>query len=86
MGQCQIMSGEQTERVAVEQRTHNGFGPQTAIVGVGAAEQLVEQEKQGHGALGQVEQLADPRHLGVEAGAARLERILNSQSSAESKR
>ena len=70
LGQRQVVGGDQADRAALDQAAHDGFGADAAVVGIGAVQELVDQEQDGQRAGGQVDDLAQPRDLGVESRLA----------------
>src|SRR5215470_2959452 len=63
--QRQIVCGDDADCAALDQAFDNSFGADKAIVRIGAAQNLVEQEEQRQIALGQFDDLPQPRDLGV---------------------
>ena len=85
LGQRQVVGGHEAEGGQLEQRAEQAARAVAAVVRVRAVEELVEQEQRGAGARGG-DDPAQPQHLGVEAGAARLQRVLDAQGGAGGRR
>ena len=52
-GEREIVRGDQAQGAAVDQRAHDRARADLAVVGIGSAEQLVDQKKNGGAALRQ---------------------------------
>jgi len=68
-GEREVVGGDEAEGTVAQELADDGFGADAAVMRVGAAEDFVEQEKNGFSER-EGEDLAEAEDLGVEAGAA----------------
>ena len=66
LGQREVVSRDQTDRARIDERPHDRFSADAAVVGVGAVQDLIEQKQQRPALARQPDDGADPEDLRVE--------------------
>ena len=77
LGEREVVGSNQAQRAASEQALYKRLRAGTAIIGIGAAEQFVEQEQDRRGLFGEFGNQFQAQNFGVETGNAALQRIQN---------
>ena len=86
LGQRQVVRRHQPDRAGLDERPHDRFGADPAIVRIGAVQNLVEQEQQRNRTARGLDDGADAQNLGVEARVPGLQRVLDPKRRAEGQR
>ena len=82
VGEGEIVGTDEANGAVCEQSADDTFGPDEAVFGVCALQELVEQEEDRRMVFGEVADVAEAGDLGVEAGAALLERVVDEDAGA----
>ena len=82
VGEREIVRADEADGAAGEQGPHDAFGTDEAVFGVCALQEFVQKEEDGRIFFGEVADLAETGDLGVEAGAAFLERVVDENACA----
>src|SRR5690606_38404597 len=83
IGQTEVVSRNQADLASIQERAQQALGADAAIVRVRALQQLVEQEKQRRAAAAELVKLPQTRDLGVEAGSALVQRVVDPDARAD---
>src|ERR1700729_3406473 len=78
----QVVCADEADGAARQQGAHESLRPDETIFGVCALEELIEQEEDGRVAFGEIADLTEAGDLGVEAGVAFLQRIVDENAGA----
>src|SRR5580692_6192955 len=77
------MGGHEASGAALEQTADDRLGSDASVMRVGAVQDLVEQKEHGRRAAGPIDDLLEAKQLGVEAGSALLEGVVDAERGAE---
>ena len=75
VGEREVVRRDEADGAARDEAAHDGFGADAAVVGVGAVQDLVEQEEERAARRRSVDELPQPRDLRVEARRALGQRV-----------
>ena len=79
--QREIVSGDEADRLAVDERAEDARRADDAIVRVGAMKELIEEEQHRHGTRREIGDVADAGDSSVETRSSLLERVLDGAAS-----
>ena len=83
VGEGEVVGADEADGSGFEEGADYAFGPDEAVFGVGALEEFVEEEEEWGLALGEVAEVAEAGDLGVEAGAALLQGVVDEDAGSD---
>ena len=83
VGEGEVVRADEADGSGFEEGADYAFGADEAVFGVGALQELVEEEEEWGLLLGEVAEVAEPGDLGVEAGAALLQGVVDEDAGSD---